>query len=217
MSHERLRPQAERTLRRTAARRVERDERVQQKRHVVAAHVEIALVNIGHVRQRVQVLNLRTVGIMYDAAILAIRKAKNFFQRLAVGVLDNGVVEFLAADHIDDLVLEQRLFRQDAHVRTDKRNLDIRIGVLNRFRQADIAGESGRAREKNQQLVVLTNANGLFRRNVVRRSIQQARSFEHARGIREPDRIPVGLDFARGRPARTRASIEVFKRRRIQK
>ncbi len=41
--------------------------------------------------------------------------------------------------------------------------------------------------------------------------------FEHAGGIAQPHRIPVRLDLARGGPARARAAVETFKRRRIQK
>ncbi len=64
MSAERLRPQAERTLRWAAAGAVKRNERVQQERHVVARYIEIALVNIGDMGQGIKVLNLRAVWSM---------------------------------------------------------------------------------------------------------------------------------------------------------
>ncbi len=41
-----LRPEAERALSRTAARRVERDIRIQQKRDVIAPEIQIALINL---------------------------------------------------------------------------------------------------------------------------------------------------------------------------
>ena len=55
MSAQRLRPQAERALRRTSARGVERDVGVQQERHVVARDIEVALVDFGDVGQSIQI------------------------------------------------------------------------------------------------------------------------------------------------------------------
>jgi hypothetical protein len=66
---QRLRPEAEGALRRAAARGVERDVRVQQERHVVAGHVHVALVDLGGPGHRVEVFNLRAVGIVHDLAV----------------------------------------------------------------------------------------------------------------------------------------------------
>jgi len=41
--------------------------------------------------------------------ILAIRNSENVFNRLALRVLHDGVIEFLAADHINDRAIHQRL------------------------------------------------------------------------------------------------------------
>jgi len=82
MSAERLRPEAEGALRRASARGVERHKGMQQKRHVIAPDIQVAPVHIGHVRQRVQILNRRTVGIVHDDAVLAIRNAQNVFDFL---------------------------------------------------------------------------------------------------------------------------------------
>ena len=111
MPAERLRPQAERALRRAAARGVERDERIQQERHVVPGDVEIALVDVSDVRQRVEILNLRRVRIVDDLAVLQEGNSGNLFQRLAVGEVDDRVVEFLAADEIDHRAIAQTTFR----------------------------------------------------------------------------------------------------------
>jgi hypothetical protein len=64
VSAERLRPQAEGALRRAAARGVERDVGMQQEGHVVARHVHVALVDLGGPGHRVQVFDLRAVGIV---------------------------------------------------------------------------------------------------------------------------------------------------------
>ena len=130
VSAERLRPEAEGALRRASARRVERNKRVEQERHVVAANVQVAPVNVGHVRQSVQILDGRPVGIMHDLAILAIGNAENIFDRLALRVFDDGVVEFLAASYVDYFRFHQRLLGQHADVGSDEGDLDVRIGCL---------------------------------------------------------------------------------------
>ena len=127
MSAQSLRPQAERALRRAAARGVERNVGMQQERHVVTRNVEIALVDVGDVRQRIQILNLRRVRIVHDLAILQERNAGNLFQRLALGVVDHGVVKLLAGNEIDRRTIAQRLLRQHADMRPHKSNLDLRI------------------------------------------------------------------------------------------
>ncbi len=85
---------------------------MKQKRHVVAADVQVAPVNVGDVRKRIQILDRRPVGIVHDLAILAIGDAEDLIDRLAVGVFDDGIVEFLAADHVDDFGFIKRLFRE---------------------------------------------------------------------------------------------------------
>ena len=53
-------------MRRAAARGVERNERIQQERDVVARDVQIALVDLGDPGQRVQVLDGRAFGVVDD-------------------------------------------------------------------------------------------------------------------------------------------------------
>ena len=174
MSAQSLRPQAERALRRTAARGVKRDVGVQQERHVVTGHVEIALVNVGDVRKRIQILNLRRIRIVHDLAVLQEGNAGNVFQRLAFGVVDHGVIKLFAGHEIDRRTIAQRLLRQHAHVRSNESNLDLGIASLDGARQANVARKAGGRGEQNEKLVVLGNLNGLLRRNIVRRRIQQA-------------------------------------------
>ena len=216
MSAERLGPEAERALRRASARRVQRHKRVEQERHVVAADIQVAPVNVGHVRQGVEILDGRPVGIMHDASILAIRNAENVFDRLALRVFHDGVVEFLAAGYVNHFGFHQRLLGQHADVRSDEGDLDVRIAVFDGLGDADIAGKSRRAGEQHEQFVVLAGADRFFRRDVVRRGVQQARALQHSGRIGEPDRIPVRFNLTRSGPARTGAPIEILKRRRIQ-
>ena len=154
---------------------------------------------------------------MNDLPILQKRNAGNLFERLALGVVHDGVVEFLAADEINFRAVAQRLLRQHAHVRSDKRNFDLGIGLLDGLRDPHVAWKARRRREEDEKFISLGDLNRLFRGNVMRRRIQQPRPFNHPGRISQPNRIPIGLDFTRSRPARTGAAVEALKRRWIQK
>src|SRR5207248_10190314 len=103
---------------------------MQQERHVVAADIQITPIYVRHVRQGIEILNLWWIGVVHDRAILAVRNSENFFQRLALCVLDNGVVKFLAADEIKHRAILQRFFWQDANLRADKSYFDRRIDFV---------------------------------------------------------------------------------------
>ncbi len=152
---------------------------------------------------------------MDDLAILQERHARNFPERLALRIIRDGEIEFLAADKIDLRTVAQRFFRKHADVRTDKRNLDVGIFLLNRPRQTNIAGESGSRREQHKELIVLGDLDSLLARNMVRRRVKQPRALQHSSRIRQPHRVPVTLNFAGGGPTGACASVEVFKRRGI--
>src|SRR5258707_15250138 len=102
-------------------------------------------------------------------------------------------------------------------MRSDKSNLDLGIGVLDGLGEADVTGEAGRAGEQHQELIVLRDLNGLFTREVMRWGVKEARSFEHTGRISQPHGIPIRLNFTRSGPPRPSASVEILKRRRIQK
>ena len=102
MAGVRLRPQAERAHRRAAARGVERDERIQQERNVVAREVEIALVDLGDPGQLIQILDERRLpGLWTMLPSLAEADAGQLFERLALGVVGDLVIELAAHDEID--------------------------------------------------------------------------------------------------------------------
>src|ERR1700677_4026559 len=52
---------------------------------------------------------------------------------------------------------------------------------------------------------------------MVRRRIEQTRPFQHAGREGEPNRVPVRLNLARCRPARTGSAVKFLERGRIQK
>src|SRR5215467_3296279 len=101
MSTQRLRPQTKGTLRRTSTSRIERNVRMQQEWHVIAPHVQIAMIYIRHMWQGIEILNLWSIGVMNHRAILAVRNAENFLQRLALRELDHRIVKFFAANKIN--------------------------------------------------------------------------------------------------------------------
>ena len=51
---------------------------------------------------------------------------------------------------------------------------------------------------------------------MVWRSIHQARTLQHSGGIRQPDRVPIGLDLTGCRPAAAGATVKLFKGGRVQ-
>ncbi len=132
MSGNRLRPHAEGTEGRTAAGSVEGNERVQEKRDIVAFDLQIAVVNVRGEGQRVEFLRveLRTRSIVDDFAILAEAGAKDLLHRLAVRVIGNGVVEFSAHHEINIFAGIQGLVGLDVPVRADESHLKRRVDFL---------------------------------------------------------------------------------------
>src|SRR5438046_10216439 len=116
---------------------------MQQERHVVAADIQITLIYVRHVRQGIEILNLWSIGVVHDRAILAVRNSENFFQRLALCVLDNGVVKVVAADEINRRAIFHTLFWRDANMRADKNYFDVQISVLSLLSKTDIHTETG--------------------------------------------------------------------------
>ena len=212
-----LRPQAEGAQRRAAARGVEGDERVQQERNVVARDVQIALVDLGHPGQRVQIFDGRPFRVVDHAAVLAEAHAGQLLERLALGVIGDLVIELAPHHEIDGLVRQQRLFRLDGHRRPHEGHLQLRVDVLHHLGHLHVHVKAGSGGVQHQKLELLGHLHGLLDGDLVRRRVHHFAVGQHARGIAEPHRIPVGFDFARGRPARTGAAVEAFERRRIQK
>src|ERR1700691_5006835 len=121
--------------------------------------------------------------------------------------LVNRVVELLAHHEIDLSAILERPFRQHADVRSDKGNLDLGIDLPDLLDQPNVAGEARSAGKQNEKLVIPGNFNGLFRRHVMRRGIEQSSAFEHSGRVSKPDRVPITFNFASGRPTRTGTSV----------
>ena len=137
MSAERLRPQAEGALRGASARGVERDIGVQQEGDVVARHVHIALVNLGGPGHRIQIFELRTIGIVRDDAVgIAVADAENFRQRLAVRIFHHRHIEFAAADEVDRAAFIESAVGRGGNGRSHERDLDGRVGALDGWANA---------------------------------------------------------------------------------
>ena len=217
MSAERLRPQAERALRRTAARGVQRDEWIEQEWHIVATRIDVALIHIYHVRQCIEIGHCRAVGVVQYLAIRpTIRNAEYLIQRLTIGILNYGVIELPAHDEIKRRAFLEGHLRQGGYVRSHESDLQPRVGRFHGSRQLDVTLKAGRAGKQNQEFVIPSNLDSLLRRHLVRRSVEQTGAFQHACRVSQPDRVPIGLDLARGRPARAGAAVIILKRRRVQ-
>ena len=156
-------------------------------------------------------------GLLTMCPLRAETHAGQFVQRLALGVVHDLVVELAAHDEVDRLGAEQGLIRFGGHRRSDERHLQFRVDVLHHLRHFHVDVKTRSRSIEHEQFEILAHLDGLFDRDLVRRRVHNLAVGQHSRGIAEPYRIPVRLDFARRRPARTGAAIEAFKRRRIQK
>src|SRR6266704_2945398 len=145
---------------------------MQQEGNVVTPGIEVATIDIDHVGQGVQVFNRRAVGIVGEAAIIAVRNSKNLGKRFSVCELDRGEVELAAGDKINRRTIFERLLWTHSDMRPDKRNFYIWIRVFNSLRQLAISFEARSAGKQRQKFVILRDFNGLMRRNVVLSGIQ---------------------------------------------
>src|ERR1019366_2932653 len=156
-------------------------------------------------------------GAVHHRAVLQERDALNVVQRLALGKLDDRIIELFAADEINRGTITQRFLRKHGYVRADKRDLNGRVSFLDFLYQLNIAGKAGCTGEQHQELIPRRDFDGFLRRNVVRWRIQKARALKHASGISEPNRIPIRFDLARSWPPRSGPTIKILKRRWVQK
>ena len=189
---------------------------MEQEGHVIARHVDVALVDLGRPGHGVKVFNLRAVGIVNDLAVFLVADAEDLVQRLALRELDDRIVELAAADEVENGALIEGAVGVGGDRRPDKGDADRRIGRFDGFGKALVAFPAHGGCEQHQELVVLADLDGFLGGDVVGRRIEQARTLKQAGRIGEPDRVPVGLNLACRRPARTCAAVEVFERRRVE-
>src|SRR5438105_3788476 len=143
-----LGPEAERTLCRTTARGVERDVRIQQKRNVIAAEIEIAFIDLCHPGKRIEIFDDRSLRVVLVCSVLAENHTWNLVERLAQGEIANLIIE-LAFDHeIDRFGGAKAFFGPNGYVRSYKGHLELRIHILHHFRNPDVDMEAGRGRKE---------------------------------------------------------------------
>jgi hypothetical protein len=92
--------------------------------------VEITLVDVGDVGERIQVFNGRRIRVVDGDTILSIRNAQDCFWRAAVGKFHNRIIEFLPTDEVNGWAIFERFLGKHRHMRTNKSNPDIWISLL---------------------------------------------------------------------------------------
>src|SRR5258708_23560107 len=105
-----------------------------------------SLVNVRGERQCVQLfrMELRTLGVVHDLAVLAIADAQNPAQRLPVRIFNYRMIELPARYKIDVLAGIQRLIGLDVPVRPDESNFHARVGFLDFPDELDVAPQPNR-------------------------------------------------------------------------
>src|SRR5581483_3181777 len=98
-----------------------------QERHSVPGDVEITLVNLGHPRQFVQVLDRRTFRVVDYVSVLTEAYARQFFEWCALGIARDLVIKLAPHHEIDCFAVAKRVLRFRRYRRSDKRDLQLRI------------------------------------------------------------------------------------------
>src|SRR5262245_4388859 len=173
MPRKRLRPQAKRTKRRTATGCIKRHVRMEQERNVVFLDSEVAFVNLGRERQLIETfcLKLRSRRVQMNAAIASITRTRNLTERLALRVLDDGMVEFARDDEIDFGAGPQTV-RLELNVRAHECDLQVRLRLFHLPHESNIVIEPDSRCEQNKKIVIAPDSDRLFRSDAVRRSVQ---------------------------------------------
>src|SRR5882757_10358691 len=191
---------------------------MEKERDVVARDVHVALVDFCSPGHRVEVFDLRTIGIVLDDAVrVFVTDAEDFVERLSVGKLDYGEVEFAAADEVEDFALVESTVGVGGDGRPDKSDLNGRVGVFDGTGETMVAAPAYGRGEEDEEFIALSDLDRLFRRDVVGRGVQELRAFQHSCGIGEPDGVPVRLDLAGSGPAGAGTAVKILERGRIEK
>ena len=211
MATDGLRPEAEGALRRTAAAGVKRDVRMLQVAVEIIFNLHVALVNVGHPRQRVHVVNQIALGVVDDFAILVLvrqtddgRKLTAFRHFLA------GVIKFLAPDPVDRPRRLQGFLRQHHRVRANEADFGFGLLLLDGLGHLAIVFERGRGRVDNDVIEILCLGQTLGHTDVVGRAVHQLGIGRQRGGLRQPRREPIAGDLAAGLVTRTSTTVKAF-------
>ena len=116
-----LGPETEGALGGAPAARVEAHIGMEQVADKILLDLQVALIDVGHPRQRVHVGNHLALGVVLDLAFfVAIAQADNRVERTALGDFLAGEIELLAPDPVNGLGCLQGLSRQHRRVGADE-------------------------------------------------------------------------------------------------
>ena len=211
-----LRPQAEGAAREAAAARVEGEIRVESLADLIVLDAQVALVDVGHVGQRVHVHGHRTVLRVDDAATLTVAETIDLLEAPALGDLLDRVVELAARHEVDALGGLERSFGQNGDVGAHEADHEPRVRVLERLRGAHVRPERGGARVEDGEFVVRGHRQHVVEREPRRRRVHQLAALDHRRRMRQPGGKPEGADLAPRLVASPGAAVEPLERRGIE-
>jgi hypothetical protein len=147
---------------------------------------------------------------------IAVRKPEDLVPRTPLGEFLTRVIELVAADEIDDLMLAQCQLGKDRDVRADEANLDSRIRSLEPASTLDVAWERRRARVHDHQVVILGNRQHVFDRLAMRGRVHQRAARHERRGLSQPRRIPERRHLSFCLVSCARAAVKSIERRRTK-
>ena len=137
-------------------------------------------------------------------------------QRLALRELDHGVVKLAAHHKVNVLAGGEAFGRVDLNGRSHESDLQIGLGLFHHARQAKVARKPHGRSKQNHEVITACDPRRLFRRDLVRRRVQEATAGQHAGWVSQPDRVPIRLDLSRCRPARTGPPVKLLKAGRVE-
>ena len=170
---------------------------------------QVALVDLGDEGQLVHVLEHRALPVVHDRAVgAAIAEPVDVGERAALGDFLDREVEFLAGDEVDRARPGEAGFRLDRDLGADQADLELRVGVLQRLGDLDVAAKDGVEVCITDQLVIAGQRQHVVEPQPRRRRVDQLAAGHQRRRLRQPGRIPERADLALRLIARAGAAVE---------
>ena len=212
-----LRPEAEGAAGFAAATRVQRHVGVHQVADEIVLDPQVALVDLGHERQLVHVLQDRPILVMDDhAGVVAVGDAVHRRPIAALGDFLDREVEFVARHEIDGRALRQAFRRLHRHLGTDHTDFQRRINSLQRRRDLHVRCERRRGGMQHAQFEVLRLFRNSIHTDTGRRRVDQLAARHQSGGLRQPSREPERLDLPLRLIAGSGAAVEPIEGGRLQ-